>query len=83
VGLQVVGKRPVRDGQLVVNDAGETVGVVSSGGFGPSVGAPVALAFVDSAYKTAGTRLMVDVRGTMNPVDVVALPMVPPGYHRG
>lgn len=83
VGFKVDGKRPVRDGQAVVNDAGETVGVVSSGGFGPSVGAPVALAFVAPDYKAIGTRLSVDVRGTLNPVEVVALPMVPPGYHRG
>lgn len=83
VGLKVDGKRPVRDGQKVVNDAGETVGVISSGGFGPSVGAPVALAFVTPNDKAVGTRLMVDVRGTLNPVEVVALPMVAPGYHRG
>lgn len=83
VGLKVSGKRPVRDGQVVVNESGDPIGVVSSGGFGPSVGAPVALAFVAPAYKTVGTQLSVDVRGTMNPVEVVALPMVPHRYHRG
>lgn len=83
VGLKVDGKRPVRDGQAVINAKGEAIGVISSGGFGPSVGAPVALAFVEPGYKAPGTPLQVDVRGTLIPVEVVVLPMVPPGYHRG
>lgn len=83
VGLQVEGKRPVRDGQTIQNEAGETIGVITSGGFGPTVGAPVALGFVTPSHRALDTRVSVDVRGTMISARVVRLPMTPPGYHRG
>lgn len=83
VGLKVEGKRPVRDGQTIVDVDGKEVGVVTSGGFGPSVGAPVALAFVTPGNKAVGTEVRVDVRGKWITAHVVPLPMVTPGYHRG
>ncbi len=83
VGLQVAGKRPVREGQSIIDAAGNPVGVISSGGFGPTVGAPVAMGFVTPECAAVDTELQVDVRGTLVPVRVVALPMVPAGYHRG
>lgn len=83
VGLKVDGKRPVREGQTILNGNGEAIGVITSGGFGPSVGAPIAMGFVPPSYKSVGTELAVDVRGTAVSVQVVSLPMTPPGYHRG
>ncbi len=83
VGLQVQGKRPVRDGQTIHSPDGQQVGVVSSGGFGPTVGAPVALGFVTPEQAAIGTALAVDVRGKLVDVQVVKLPMTVPGYHRG
>ena len=83
VGFQVEGKRPVREGQIIKDEHGEEIGVITSGGFGPTVGAPVAMGFVSPAYKAIGTVVSVDVRGTLISARVVRLPMTPPGYHRG
>lgn len=83
VGLVVQGRRPVREGQLVVDGAGQPVGEVSSGGFGPSVGSPVAMAFVSRAVAETGTTLFVDVKGKQIPVTVSKLPLVPQRYFRG
>jgi aminomethyltransferase len=83
VGLQVEGKRPVRDGQRVVDTNGNEVGVITSACFGATLGAPVAMAYVDSEYRELGTSLNVDVRGKLLPVTVVRMPFVAQRYHRG
>lgn len=83
VGLKVAGKRPVREGQAVHTVDGALIGTISSGGFGPSVGAPVAMAFVDASVTEPGTEFQIDVRGTWITAHVIALPMIAPGYHRG
>ena len=82
VGLRVEGKRPVREGQAILTQAGEVIGQVSSGGFGPSVGAPVAMGFVSGPEQAPGSRVKVDVRGKFIDAQVVALPMVTAGYVR-
>ena len=63
-------------------DGGEPVGTVTSGGFGATVGAPVAMGYVDAALAEAGTALFADVRGKRLPVGVAALPFVPARYKR-
>lgn len=83
VGLQVEGKRPVRDGQSVVDADGNEVGVITSACFGASLGAPVAMAYVDSEHRDLGTSLSVDVRGKLLPVTVVRMPFVAQNYYRG
>ena len=83
VGLQVEGKRPVRDGQVVVDTAGNEVGVITSACFAASLGIPVAMAYVDSDHREVGTSLCVDVRGKLLPVTVVRMPFVPQNYYRG
>jgi aminomethyltransferase len=83
VGLKVLGTRPVREGQSVLNDAGDVIGSVCSGAFGPSVEAPVAMAYVDPAFAAVDTELAVDVRGKSVTVQVVKMPLVPSRYHRG
>lgn len=83
VGLRVEGKRPVRDGQVVVAEDGTEVGVITSACFGASLGAPIAIAYVDNAYREIGTHLSVDVRGKLLPVVVVRTPFIPQRYHRG
>ena len=83
VGLKVTGKRPVREGQSVHDVDGVAIGTISSGGFGPSVGAPIAMAFVDARVVEPGTEVKIDVRGTWITAHVTALPMIAPGYRRG
>ena len=56
---------------------------MTSGGFGPSLGAPVAMGYVDAAHAADGTALALSVRGTARPARVARLPFVPHRYHRG
>ena len=63
--------------------AGETViGKITSGGFGPSLNAPVAMGYVASAFSEDGTRLALLVRGKPLEAQVVPMPFVPHRYRR-
>jgi aminomethyltransferase len=82
VGLQARGRAPVRDGVSLLDAAGAGIGQVSSGGFGPSVDAPVAMGFVPAALAAPGTVLGARVRERVLEVSVTALPFVPHRYAR-
>ncbi|MEX0504136.1 glycine cleavage system aminomethyltransferase GcvT [Alphaproteobacteria bacterium LSUCC0719] len=82
VGLLPQGGRPVRDGAELELD-GAIIGHVTSGGFAPSLDAPAALGFIDTALATPGTEINALVRGREVPVTVAALPLVPHRYIRG
>ena len=82
IGVLPEGGRPVRDGtELSLN--GNIVGIVSSGGFAPSLDAPAALAIIDSALAQPGTQLIALTRGKETPVTLAALPLVSHNYSRG
>ncbi|MDH3308282.1 MAG: glycine cleavage system aminomethyltransferase GcvT [Acidimicrobiia bacterium] len=82
VGLRPDGRAPVREGAgLVV--AGRPVGTVTSGGFGPSLDAPVAMGYVTPDLAVPGTPLHAIQRGKEVPVTVTGLPFVPHSYYRG
>jgi aminomethyltransferase len=83
VGLLGLERAPVREAALLVDEAGVTIGRVTSGTIGPSVGRPVALAYLPSALAGAGTRVEADVRGKRQPMEVAPLPFVPHRYFRG
>lgn len=74
VGLRVIGRRPVRHGHEVLTPGGVRVGVVTSGAPSPTLGHPVAMAYVTPEVSGVGTRLGVDVRGRVEAVEVVGLP---------
>jgi aminomethyltransferase len=83
VGLQPIGRKPVRDGAVLhAEGSADPVGVVTSGGFGPTVGAPVAMGYVASGHHELDTEIEADVRGTRVACRVTALPFVPHRYHR-
>lgn len=83
VGLLPEGKAPAREGCEIVDPAsGSVVGRVVSGGYGPSVGGPVAMGYVPKALSAPGTALHLMVRGKPLPASVVRLPFVPNRYHR-
>lgn len=80
-GIRPEGRAPVREGaELFLN--GERVGVVTSGGFGPTVDGPVAMGYVRADLAKAGTKLDVMLRGTARPVEVAALPFVKQNYKK-
>ncbi|ASR53619.1 glycine cleavage system protein T [Blastomonas fulva] len=81
VGLAVEGRQPVREGaELFAGD--RLVGKVTSGGFAPSLGAPIAMGMVTAAHAAIGTALEAEVRGKRIAVTVAAMPFVPHRYHR-
>ncbi len=82
VGIRPDGRAPAREGAAILDHAGNAIGRGTSGGFGPSVGAPVAMGYVDAADAAEGMPLFLDVRGTARPARVARLPFVPHRYHR-
>ena len=82
VGLLVEGKQPVREGAAVVDATGSEIGRVTSGGFAPSVGAPIAMAYVPTALAVPGTRVHLTQRGKVHEATVTAMPFIPHRYVR-
>ncbi len=83
VGLRPEGRAPAREGAEIVSPEGQPIGVVTSGGFGPSVGGPIAMGFVEAAHAKVGTPVGLVVRGKPLPARVASLPFHPHAYHRG
>jgi aminomethyltransferase len=81
VGFRVDGKMPVREGAPIF-DGEQQVGVITSGGFAPSVGAPIAMGYVETAYAIPDRRLDAEVRGRAVSLTVTAMPFVPHRYVR-
>ena len=84
VGLRPEGRAPVREGALLFADAAssEPIGKVTSGGFGPSLNAPVAMGYLPTALSANGTQVFAEVRGQRLPLQVAAMPFVPNTYKR-
>jgi aminomethyltransferase len=80
VGLAVRDKAPVREGARITTAAGE--GVVTSGGFAPTLGAPIAMGYVPAAAAAPGTRVEIELRGRALPAEIVKPPFTPHRYHR-
>lgn len=83
VGLLVEGRQPVREGATVVDATGAEIGRVTSGGFAPSVGAPIAMAYVPAELAVPGTRVELSQRGKTHGATVTPMPFVPHRYFRG
>ncbi|WP_321324228.1 glycine cleavage system aminomethyltransferase GcvT [Thiomicrorhabdus sp.] len=87
VGVQALGKMPVRDGAEIVDANDDLVGTVTSGGFGPSFGGPIAMGLIKTEWtqegQQVGTELNAIVRGKKVPVKIVKLPFIKQNYYRG
>jgi aminomethyltransferase len=83
VGLLLKDRMPAREGAGLVDADGQQVGKITSGGFGPTLGSPVAMGYVDSAHAQIGKLLQAMVRGKGVPVEVVKMPFTPARYFRG
>ena len=83
VGLLPQERTPVREGAEVVDAQGNVIGTVCSGGFGPTLGAPLAMAYLDSAFTPIDTEVWAIVRGKRVPMKVSKLPFVVQRYYRG
>ena len=82
VGIRPEGKAPVREGTELFSADGKKIGVITSGGFGPSVDGPVAMGYVETAFSAVDTKLSAMVRGTLRPCEVASLPFITPNYKR-
>lgn len=83
VGLLPEERAPMREGvELFVDDEGPAVGRITSGGFGPSVGGPVAMGYVPIQSAAPQTRMSARLRARMRPVTVTRLPFITPRYRR-
>jgi aminomethyltransferase len=84
VGLRPEGRAPVREGAALFADetATDQIGTVTSGGFGPSLNAPVAMGYLPSSRAAAGGLVFAELRGTRLPLRIAAMPFVPNTYKR-
>jgi aminomethyltransferase len=84
VGLQPEGRAPVREGAklFIAHDDTTPAGLVSSGGFGPSVAAPVAMGYLPAAHAAVGGVVFAELRGQRLPLRIAPLPFVPNTYKR-
>jgi aminomethyltransferase len=82
VGLLVEGRQPVREGAAVVDEDGNEVGRVTSGGFSPSLERPIAMAYVPLSSAEPGTRVRLNQRAKIFDAVVTPMPFVPHRYHR-
>jgi aminomethyltransferase len=83
VGIRPEGRAPAREGAEIVNESGVVIGIVTSGGFGPSVGAPIAMGYVGADYAAPQTPVGLIVRGKTLAARIAALPFHPHAYYRG
>ena len=81
-GFLPEGRAPMREGTELFAEDGTPLGHVTSGGFGPSVGGPVAMGYVPAAFAKPGSQLLGDVRGKRLPLTVATLPFHPTSYKR-
>jgi aminomethyltransferase len=84
VGLRPEGRAPVREGAPLFADAAssEAIGAVTSGGFGPSLNAPVAMGYLPSPRATPGGLVFAELRGQRLPLRISPMPFVPNTYRR-
>ncbi len=80
VGLAPEGRAPAREHAEIVDAEGNNIGTVTSGGFGPTVGAPVAMGYVETGHAAADSAVQIIVRSTPRQARVARLPFVPHRY---
>ncbi len=83
VGLLGEGRAPIREGAELFNEAGEKIGVVTSGSYGPTIEKPVAMGYVETAYSSLDTKVFAEVRGKKLPMIVSRAPFIEQRYFRG
>jgi aminomethyltransferase len=82
VGIRPSGRAPVRDGAEILSLDGTKIGIVTSGGFGGTVNAPVAMGYIETRFSEPGTQILTSGRRANEPAIVAAMPFVPHRYVR-
>lgn len=82
IGIRPDGRAPAREGTEITDGKGRVIGHITSGGFGPSINAPIAMGYVETAFANDGTEIGLLVRGKEMPARVAPMPFVPHRYKR-
>jgi aminomethyltransferase len=82
VGIKPEGRAPAREGTVITDLGGRQIGVITSGGFGPSVGGPIAMGYVETQSSAPGTSVNLVVRDKPLPAQIVKLPFIPNRFKR-
>jgi aminomethyltransferase len=82
VGIRPDGRAPAREGTEITDKNGRLIGRITSGGFGPSLNAPMAMGYIDAKFSAEGTEIDLLVRGKPLPARVAPMPFVPHRYKR-
>lgn len=83
VGIVPQGRAPAREGTEIQNTDGETIGHITSGGFGPTLGGPLAMGYVPPRYGAPDTQIQLIIRGKAMPARITSMPFVPQRYKKG
>lgn len=83
VGLLGEGRAPIREGAELFDAEGNKIGVVTSGTYGPTIEAPVAMGYVETAFSKLDTQIFAEVRGKKLPMTVSRMPFIEQRYFRG
>lgn len=82
VGILPEGKAPAREGTGIADADGNVLGNITSGGYGPSVGGPIAMGYINAKYAVTGTKIFLAVRGKDRPAVVVNMPFIEKRFHK-
>lgn len=82
VGIRPEGRAPAREGTEILSVAGEKIGTITSGGFGPTINGPIAMGYVTASNATLGTKIQLVVRGKPLPAEIAPMPFAPHRYAR-
>ncbi len=82
VGIKPEGRAPARNGTEIQYTDGRQIGVITSGGFGPTVNGPIAMGYVETAFADVGTPVNLIVRGQALPAQIIKLPFIPNNFKR-
>jgi aminomethyltransferase len=82
VGIVPDGRAPARE-HTPITDGDRALGEITSGGFGPTIGGPIAMGYVAVSHAAPDTAVSLVVRGTPRPARIVKMPFVTPRYYRG
>ncbi|MBH69319.1 MAG: glycine cleavage system protein T [Rhodospirillaceae bacterium] len=82
VGILPEGRAPARGGTKLISHDGDKIGEITSGGFGPTLGRPIAMGFIDRRFSDIGSSVLLLIRGNLHPAQITKLPFVHPNYKR-
>jgi aminomethyltransferase len=82
VAFIVEHRAPVRSGAKIIDNLGDVIGVITSGGFSPTLGLPIAMGYVQREYSVPGSGLNAIIRGKPRSIVVTEMPLVATRYYR-